>query len=218
LKIINSEKGYDYFAKTYHKYYDHLDSFDWDICEKILFDYIDKEAIKDKKIIKIADIGCGDGRVLKRIAKYILKNCYSKFEILGIDISEKMLEVALKKMQKFKDQIKIELKKIDIEKLDNEKEKIDERFDIIYSFFLLVHIEDIEAFFINIKNILNKGAIFIFNNIEQKTGFKLPFFKEETYIEFYNHSDNKILNLANKYFKNVQKIKTEFSNIFICEN
>jgi 2-polyprenyl-3-methyl-5-hydroxy-6-metoxy-1,4-benzoquinol methylase len=207
MKILKAEKGYDYFAPLYNKQYEHLDSFDWNLIKEILFSKIDLFFNKESDIIKIGDFGCGDGRILKRVCNYLKEKNYLNFQIFGIDISEKMIKTANKK-------IKNNVKLI---KLDLEREKPDEIFDIIYSFFLLVHIKDVDNFFSNVKNNLNDGGIFIFNNIEQKKGFQLPFFKEETYIEFFNHSDNKIYDFLVKYFSNVEKIKSQFSTIFICQ-
>jgi len=207
MKIIKAEIGYDYFAPFYYKQYEHLDSFDWKVAKETLFSKLDSFFNMRNNTIKIGDLGCGDGRILKRVHNYLEEKNYKNYQIFGIDVSEKMLKSANKKLKN----------KVKLIKLDLEKEKLAENFDIIYCFFLLVHIKDVDDFLFNIKDCLNEGGIFIFNNIEQKKGFKLPFFKEETYIEFFDHSDIKIYDLAQKYFSYVEKIKSQYSTIFICE-
>lgn len=207
MKIIPVENGYDQFSSFYYKQYQHLDSFDWEEIKKILFSIVDIIFSKESDLVKIGDFGCGDGRILKRLINYINSKGYINFQITAIDISEKMLKIAKKKSRDNVNFIKINL----------EKEKSKEIFNLIYSFFLLVHIKDLELFFYNIQNNLKNNGIFIFNNIEQKKGFKLPFLKEEVYIEFYNHTDNKVYELVSRYFSHLEIIRTSFSTIFVCE-
>ncbi len=206
MKIVDCEEGYKLFSHYYYKYYQHLDSFDWEITKNLLYSKIDFIYGKNQKIF-LADLGCGDGRVLKRVESYLLKKEYKNNNLFGLDISQDMMKIAKKKIRTDVKFIKINL----------EKAKIDFLFDLIYSFFLLVHIQDIESFFSNVSNSLNSEGIFIFNNIEQKKGFQLPFLKEQTYIKFYNHPENKINLVLQKYFAKIDKIKTEFSTIYICE-
>lgn len=207
MKIIPVENGYDQFASFYNKQYKHLDSFDWGEIKQILFSKVDIIFLKESHPVKIGDFGCGDGRILKRVVHYINSKGYDEYQITGLDVSELMLKIARKKLKD----------KVNFVKINLEKERVEEIFNLIYSFFLLVHIKDIELFFYNIQNNLKKNGIFIFNNIEQKKGFKLPFLKEEVYIEFYNHSDNKVYEFASRYFSYTEIIKTNFSTIFICE-
>lgn len=208
MKILNPKEGYNLFASYYHQQYEHLDSFDWEISKEILFKNIDYLFLKNKNEIKIADFGCGDGRILKRVVKLLENKGYSRYKIFGFDISEEMIKIAKRKLKK----------DINFNVSNLEKEKITEKFDLIYSFFLLVHINDIDNFFQNVAISLNKEGLFIFNNIEQKKGFQLPFIKEETYIKFFNHTDAKVLNSIEKNFLFIEKAETSFSTIFICKN
>jgi len=208
LKILNTKDGYNLFASYYHQQYEHLDSFDWEISKEVLFKNIDDLFLKNKYEIKIADFGCGDGRILKRVAKFLENKAYSRYKIFGYDISEEMIKIAKRKINK----------DIIFNVVNLEKEKITEKFDLIYSFFLLVHINDIDNFFQNASICLDNDGFFIFNNIKQKKGFQLPFIKEETYIKFFNHTDSKVLNTIEKYFCLNEKVETDFSTIFVCKN
>lgn len=210
MKILNVKEGYDYFASYYHQQYKHLDSFDWDILKEIIYKEIDKFANFSDKEIFIGDFGCGDGRILTRILKYINEKKYSNIKLYGLDISENMVKIAQKKLNK-----EVKLIICDIEN-DNIYLKQNQKFDLIYSIFLLVHIDDIEKFFGNVSESLKSNGIFIFNNIPQKKGFKLPFIKEETYIEFYNHSNSKVESHLPKYFNYFEIHKTDFSTIYKC--
>lgn len=208
MKILNPKEGYNLFASYYHQQYEHLGSFDWEISKEILFKNIDSLFLKDRNEVKIADFGCGDGRILKRVVKFLENKGNSKYKVFGFDISDEMIKNAKRKLKK----------DVIFNVLDLEKERITEKFDLIYSFFLLVHINNIDNFFQNVAMSLNKDGLFLFNNIEQKKGFQLPFIKEETYIKFFNHTDAKILNSIEKYFYFIEKIETDFSTIFICKN
>ncbi len=208
MKILNTKDGYNLFASYYHQQYEHLDSFDWEISKEVLFKNIDDLFLKNKYEIKIADFGCGDGRILKRVAKFLENKAYSRYKIFGYDISEEMIKIAKRKINK----------DIIFNVVNLEKEKITEKFDLIYSFFLLVHINDIDNFFQNASICLDNDGFFIFNNIKQKKGFQLPFIKEETYIKFFNHTDSKVLNTIEKYFCLNEKVETDFSTIFVCKN
>jgi 2-polyprenyl-3-methyl-5-hydroxy-6-metoxy-1,4-benzoquinol methylase len=52
------------------------------------------EILKNKERLKILDIGCGSGRYCKKFASY-------KHNVLGIDVSVKMIEIAKKYNEKY---------------------------------------------------------------------------------------------------------------------
>src|SRR5690606_3338008 len=65
---------------------------------KITLDGIEKllREYPKSKPIKIIDIGCGDGELLRKCAEYGKKNNH-EFELFGIDFNENILEFAQKK-------------------------------------------------------------------------------------------------------------------------
>ena len=89
------------------------------LVEQIIKNYSSKENIK------ILDIGAGSGNI-----SIALSNNLKKCEVLGIDISEKALEVAKQNAENNLVQNKIEFKKIDI-KIDDIAEL--GKFDLIVS-------------------------------------------------------------------------------------
>lgn len=206
MKLLKPEEGYKYFAPYYKFQYEYLDSFDWEKSKELLFKNIDDIYITKEEII-IGDLGCGDARILKRVEGYLKKKGYLNYKLFGLDISSEMLKIARKKIKE----------KVEFIKTDIEKDSLPCEFDLIYSFFLLVHIKDIDQLFQKVYFSLKTDGKLIFNNIEQKRGFRLPFIKEETYIEFHNHSDIKVIDRLKRYFNYYKIIETDFSSLFICE-
>jgi len=79
-------------------------------------DFIEKE-IGQKKSIKILDVGCGTGRHSIELAK-------RGYKVTGIDLSECMLETAIKRAKE--DKVKVEFIKADARDL-----KYDKEFDLV---------------------------------------------------------------------------------------
>jgi len=82
MKKNNSEKSRIFFDKVANTNYGNSEKLDKYILEKIV--------IEDK--ISILDLGCGDGRFLEKI-----RNLNENNILYGLDISEKMLDIARNK-------------------------------------------------------------------------------------------------------------------------
>ena len=103
----------------------------------------------DLKGKKVLDLGCGFGEHCKQFV-----NCGAE-KVVGIDISEKMLEVA-----------KVENGDPKITYLNMPMEDIDgleERFDVVVSSLAFHYVEDFEGVIRNIHNLLKENGIFIFS-------------------------------------------------------
>ena len=131
-------KYYDliYQKKNYRKECDRIESF-----------------IKSKKTIKILDIGCGTCNHSIEFAKRGYHCC-------GIDNSKQMLAIAKEKI--YKKKIKnIKLIRANAENLDIDRKT---KFDLVLLLFNVIgYIENIDRFFLNIKNYLNDNALLIFD-------------------------------------------------------
>lgn len=112
----------------------------WD---KFIFSHIDPTQLKGKKVI---EIGCSIGA----FSKYLKQR---GSDLTATDISSFILEKA-KKLQK---DIKFEV--FDVEKGWSKKEK----FDYIFAFEVVEHLNDPSKAFKNIYNLLNDGGMFIFS-------------------------------------------------------
>ena len=159
---MSSKKFYNYNkAKRREKYYNQKPIFYTKGIDtnKFFFDYI-KESIKkikkEKQIkkIKILDLGTGTGYV----PKILCKTSKAKFNIIGIDNSSEMLEIAKKTFQ----DCRIKYKLADNYKLPFK----DKSFDIVTN-KLTTRFSAKE-----IKRVLKEGGYFIFKEYGQYKGFK----------------------------------------------
>ena len=103
------------------------------------------------KGLKVLDLGCGVGE----FAKYFSDN--GAKSVMGIDISEKVLEYA----NKNNNADNIEYRKMDIVNLD----KLAEKFDVVFSDMVVNYIEDYNKLLKDIYNILKPGGILVFSQV-----------------------------------------------------
>ncbi len=97
----------------------------------------------------VLDLGCGFGEHCKRFVEK------GAAKVIGIDISEKMLEVAKKENA----DPKITYLNIPMEDIGT----IDEKFDVVISSLALHYVEDFSGVVKNVYNLLKDGGFFIFS-------------------------------------------------------
>lgn len=102
--------------------------------------------LKGKKVL---DLGCGFGEHCKRFVE-----CGAE-KVVGVDISEKMLEVA---MQENNDQ-RITYLNMPMEDIS----KLHGQFDVVISSLAFHYVEDFEALIRNIYQMLNEDGVFVFS-------------------------------------------------------
>lgn len=105
--------------------------------------------IKEKKISKILEIGCGTGNYT-----LLLRDKYKNAELKAIDISKEMIEVA---KEKLKDRV------VEFIVADAERKDLDESFDLITSNACFQWFEDLEGSLLKYKNLLNKKGVISFS-------------------------------------------------------
>ena len=128
------------FAYIYDEFTKGVDYNSW---YKFLRRYIKKKG-------KVLDIGCGTGTMTAMFYK-------DGFDIIGIDISKEMVEIASNKCSEIKYSI-----------LDIQKEYLKENFDyIICNFDTVNYLESIEKFINHCSIMQNKGAYLIFDIITE---------------------------------------------------
>ncbi len=115
--------------------------------------------IINKKNLRILDLCCGSGDITELFAKK-----FSDAEIIGIDFSEKMLEIAKEKCRKYKNVEFINFDVTDLKNLNCEK------FDICFISFGLRNLPSINNFFENIKFVLKENGILSILDLGKPTG------------------------------------------------
>lgn len=136
------------FSQIYDEFMNFVDYNSW---YKFL-----KSFLKNKNNLKVADLGCGSGKMSYLFAK-------DGNEVLAMDISEDMLEIA---KNNYKDT------NIKFLKGDITRDKIGENFDLIMCNFDTVNyfssLSDLKSFLENSYESLKKGGYLIFDFVEEE--------------------------------------------------
>lgn len=103
--------------------------------------------VKNKKVL---NLGCGAGGHDKKLIDL------GASEILGIDISHKMIDVA--KQQNNNDKIKYKVMSM------NDIDQIDEKFDLVVSSLAIHYIQDYDTLCRKVYNLLENNGEFIFSH------------------------------------------------------
>ncbi len=196
-KHVSPEVGYDLYAPYYKADHDYLDSFDWPPAQKELVRLLKPEDL-------VLDLGSGDGRIYQRILR-------THPSAMACDISQRMLDIL---GHRVKD--KSRLVRCDASRLPFRPES----FDLIYAFFLIVHIDRLDPFFNEVLHILKPGGFLILNNIPQHNSPILKAGEEKIVIESSYHSDRQVISSAEtagffleSAFEEIQK-ETKVSTVF----
>lgn len=159
---------------------------------------------------RILDVGCAIGDY----AKYLTEKCNNNFDVIGIDSSKNMIEVAKLNAPKAKFEV------MDIRKLEFSKET----FDVIICFATLIHVNDNECIKILDKfdEILRKDGLIAINvmewlNDEKEIFEDEPFnpiyktyfnrYKKEFFIEYFKNKNYTILEFFDNPLFNSSKVK-----------
>lgn len=175
--VYESEEGYDLYASEYDKSLGYLNTFE---------EYELLRLIRDVEGKRVLDLGCGTGRIIKD-----LKDLGA--DVVGCDISEKMLEIARKKFAN------VEFHKADAYDLPFE----DKSFDVVVALFVVVHLRDLEKAFDEMYRILKPGGHLIVSNINQRKAPKLKTKDggEIVINSIYHRPENVIKALEHSFFK-----------------
>jgi ubiquinone/menaquinone biosynthesis C-methylase UbiE len=148
----------------------------------------------------ILEIGCGPGN----ITKYLL-NERPDFEILGIDISQNMIELA-----------KIHCPSATFKVMDSrEIENIKSKFDAIVCGFCLPYLSefDVEKIIGDCENLLNENGIIYLSFVEgekEKSGYQKGSSGDRTYF-YYHTIENLTHQLKENSFDNLHFMRKNYS-------
>lgn len=164
------------------------------------------ENLKDNS--RILDVGTAIGDY----PKYLTEKCNKNYEVIGIDSSKNMIDVARKKAPKAK------FKVMDMRKMDFPSNN----FDAIICLATLIHVDDLEALKIleTFDVLLKTNGIIIINVMEYINGDK-ELYGEEPFNPKYNTYFNRYTKkFFINWFTNMEyKILNIFDNpLFSAEN
>lgn len=159
---------------------------------------------------RILDVGCAIGDY----PKYLTEKCNNQFDVIGIDSSKNMIEVAKKNAPKANFEV------MDIRQLEFEEET----FDAIICFATLIHVNDNDCVKIldRFDKILRKDGLIAINvmewlkdekeifedepfNPQYKTYFNR--YKKEFFIEYFKNKNYTILEFFDNPLFNSSKVK-----------
>jgi len=189
--ILDPKTGYNKIAWQYKKSWTHLDSFDkWAFLK-----YLPRNLVG----LDILDLGAGDGRMYKFFEKEII------WSFTACDIAEKLLE-------KHPDGKNI--KKI-ICNLEKELPFERESFDILLSFFVLEHIQNLEELFVEAERVMRPWARWIIGHFKQRKAYEHRINSEKFKIERITYSKDDIKKLAEYSFLDffAEEIEESWINI-----
>jgi len=167
VENLDPASGYDLYAPYYKKDHAHLDSFDWTIAGAWWREALAQlEAVvpaENRKGPLIAlDAGCGDGRSLVRFEKWLAG--HESATLQGFDLSPQMVKLASAKTHS------ATLGVLDVEDQQAREAWVQQRgrADLLSAFFLLVHIDREEDFFVAMRHLLAPKGILLMNTIPQR--------------------------------------------------
>jgi ubiquinone/menaquinone biosynthesis C-methylase UbiE len=212
MKTLESREGYDLYAPNYRKDHAHLDSFDWEITRKFLMDRIQFLLDSRPGRIRLLDLGCGDGRVLKRLLRsFEQKSWTERIELHGWDISEGMLKQARKALGPG-----VQLQRCDLQDVDSIPPN--QGFDLIVSCFVLVHIDPVRDFTDLIAQLLAPGGRAVFNNIPQHQALVLEAGGQKFQIDYHHHKDDTVAQATTESgLLSSHQESTAWSTIFLVD-
>jgi 2-polyprenyl-3-methyl-5-hydroxy-6-metoxy-1,4-benzoquinol methylase len=184
MRTLDSREGYDIYAPQYRKDHPHLDSFDWEECRQRLAAETGRQLDLHPAGIRLLDLGCGDGRALKRLLRLgEQKGWGGRVKLNGWDISDGMLKQAAKALGP-----EVRLERHDL----RDSAGTSQRFHLVLCFFVLVHIDHPDEFSRAAFDLLEPGGSLVFNNIPQRDALVLESGGQKFRIDYCHHEDGDV--------------------------
>jgi tRNA (cmo5U34)-methyltransferase len=156
--------------------------------------------------VRVLELGTGTGKwaagVLRR---------FPKAQYHGIDFSERMLQVASNRLERFTD-------RIILEELDLNKEMPGGRYDLIHSAFTIHHVRNKRALFKRLRNLLEPDGMFIYADITIANSAALEAIFLENWKAFMRQSpwpNRKIRTIINDHLENdiPETVETQLAHL-----
>jgi len=190
VAIFSPKKWYNTLSEEYKKFHKHLDNFD----KGAFLKFLPRET-KDKTIL---ELWAGDGRIFSHLIK-------KPKTYIACDIAERLLN----KHPGWKN-----IKKV-ICDLEDELPFKTESIDIVLSFFVIEHIENIEQLFSEISRILKPGGTAIIGHFLQRRAAIFKDWKKKYKIDRFNYTHTFLCKQAECYFWKVANKAIYEKNVLI---
>lgn len=129
-KEVSEKRHFDKLAEEYDSNYQYKRPFtQYKIAKKSL-DFVDLiKSVSSEENLRMLEIGCGTGEYTKQVAPF-----FPNSKIIGLDISEKILDIARKKCK--------DIRNVSFVVRSAYKTGFrDDQFDVVYGFYVLHHLE-----------------------------------------------------------------------------
>tara|TARA_B100001250_G_C19644778_1_gene719868 strand:- start:27 stop:725 length:699 start_codon:yes stop_codon:yes gene_type:complete len=147
---------------------------------KCLQELIQKHQKKIDKETLMVDLGCGPGNISQRMAQQ-----WPQAEIIGIDGSDEMLNVARKRKTILMEKqlsSKLSYLNLDIAKVSKEIDLFHNSADIVVSNSLLHHLHDPQVLWNSIRSISKKGTLIFNRDLRRPLTNEDVIAKEQSYL------------------------------------
>lgn len=193
--ILDPKTGYNKAANEYRSYWEHLDTFDNGAFLKFI--------PRDLNWFDILDLGAGDGRMYQFFAKENFKS------FTACDIAEKLLAKHPNTEETGKNISKV---------ICNLEERLpfdDESFDMILSFFVLEHIDNLDWLFEEVTRIMRPWSVWIIGHFLQRRAHKYTINHESFKIHRHTYYKEDLIKAAEYNFLNVFVEEIKEDTIYI---
>lgn len=188
--FLQPKEGYNKVSTIYNKYHSKLDTWDNWLFKKFL--------PRDLAWLNIIDIGAWDWR----LTKYFENKKINRY--VACDISEKLLS---------RNKGWVEKKLMDLEVIPYDFQ--DEEFDVALSFFVLLHINNIQWLFDEVYRILKKWWRFVVLHHIERRPFEYVINGENFKISSYTHRYDQLEQIASNSFFQIDSEDILENNILV---
>lgn len=171
VEYLDTVDAYDKWAKVYDSDGNFLQKLDDREMEVLLPQFLN--TVKSGGLIKLIDLGCGTGRNTLKMIKYCMKQT-TEYEILGLDPSEKMLDLAKERCRGNIDENTLVRRRFELYDIlqaagENDVPCKNGKADGLISTLVLEHVPA-DSFFKSVRHLCRMGGQVLITNMHAEMG------------------------------------------------